>query len=125
MIPLAQAIIVVCIVVLSAALVITLLAMRRLALRADGVLAVVEREIRPLLGQLESLTAELRELSQGAGDELKRIKVLVGRAEDASLKVARLVLALSSLTRFGQYASMALGVKRGLSVFVRSLKAPR
>ncbi len=125
MTPLTQAIVVVCAVVLSAVLVATLLAIRKTALRAESVLQVVEREIRPMMGQLESLTAELRDLSQGAGEELRRVRVVVRRAEDVSLKVSRLVLALGGLTRFGQYASLAVGLKKGLDVFVRKFKAER
>ena len=125
MTPLTQAIVVACAVVLSAVLVATLLAIRKTALRAESVLQVVEREIRPMMGQLESLTAELRDLSQGAGEELRRVRVVVRRAEDVSLKVSRLVLALGGLTRFGQYASLAVGLKKGLEVFVRKFKAER
>jgi hypothetical protein len=51
--------------------------------------------------------------------------VVVGRAEDISLSASQLLLTLSSLTRYGQYASMALGLKRGIGAFVRMLKAPR
>jgi hypothetical protein len=120
-----QVVLALCVVAVSAVLVLALLAARRLALRADSVLALVEREIRPMLGQMESLTGELRELSRAAGDDLKRVRVVVGRAEDISLSASRLLLSLSSLTRYGQYASMALGVKRGLGAFVRMLKAPR
>jgi hypothetical protein len=123
--PLLQVVLALCVVAVSAVLVLALLAARRLALRAESVLAVVEREIRPMLGQLESLTGELRELSQAAGEDLKRVRVVVGRAEDMSLSASRLLLTLSSLTRYGQYASMALGLKRGIGAFVRVLKAPR
>ena len=73
-----QVVLALCVVAVSAVLVTTLLAARKLALRADTVLAVVEREIRPMLDQMEGLTAELRELSQGAGEDLKRIRVRGG-----------------------------------------------
>ncbi len=121
----AVAIIVLCVVVVSAVLVWTLLALRRTALRAESVLQVVEREIRPMLGQLESLIAELRTLSQGANEELRKIGVVVRRAEDVSIKVSKVLVAVGGLTRFGQYASLAAGVKKGLDVFVRRLKATR
>jgi hypothetical protein len=120
-----QVVFALCVVAVSAVLVLALLAARRLALRADSVLAVVEREMRPMLGQLEALTGELRELSRAAGEDLKRVRVVVGRAEDISLSASQLLLTLSSLTRYGQYASMALGLKRGIGAFVRMLKAPR
>lgn len=121
----AVAIIVLCVVVVSAVLVWTLLALRKTALRAESVLQVVEREIRPMLGQLESLIAELRNLSQGANEELRKIGVVVRRAEDVSIKVSKVLVAVGGLTRFGKYASLAAGVKKGLDVFVRRLKATR
>jgi uncharacterized protein YoxC len=125
MTPLAVAIIVLCVVVVSAVLVWTLVALRKTALRAESVLSVVEREIRPMLGQLESLIAELRDLSQGAREELSKIRVVVRRAEDVSITVSKLVIAVGGLTRVGQYVSLAAGVKKGLDVFVRRLKATR
>jgi len=125
MTPAAVAIIVLCVVVVSAVLVWTLLALRKTALRAESVLQVVEREIRPLLGQLESLLGELRDLSQGAKEELSKVRVVVRRAEDVSMTVSKLIIAVGGLTRIGQYVSLAAGVKKGLDVFVRRLKATR
>jgi len=122
MTPLALGVIVACIVVLSAVLVSTLLALKKTALRAESVLHVVEREILPLAGQIESLTTELRTLSHHANEELDRVGVVVHRLEDVSLKVARLLGALGGLTRVGQYVSVAAGVKKGLRVFLRRLK---
>ena len=125
MTPAAVAIIVLCVVVVSAVLVWTLLALRKTALRAESVLRLVEHEIRPMLGQLESLIAELRDLSQGAKEELSKIRVVVRRAEDVSITVSKVVVAVGGLTRIGQYVSLAAGVKKGLDVFVRRLKATR
>ena len=122
MTPLAQGVIVACIVILSALLASTLLALRKTALRAENVLHLVEREIRPLAGQIESLTTELRTLSHHANEELDRVAVVVHRLEDISLKVARLLGALGGLTRVGQYAGVAAGVKKGLDVFIRRLR---
>jgi uncharacterized protein YoxC len=125
MAPLAQGIVVLCIVVLSAVLVPTLLALRKTALRAESVLHAVEREIRPMVGQLESLTAEMRDLSRNANTEMKRISVIVSRVEDVSVKVSRTVGALSALTQIGQYAGVISGVRKGLNVFVRRLGTKR
>jgi len=122
MTPLAQGVIVACIVVLSAVLASTLLALRKAALRAESVLHVVEQEIRPLAGQIESLTTELRTLSHHANEELDRVAVVVHRLEDISLKVARLLGVLGGLTRVGQYAGIAAGVKKGLDVFIKRLR---
>ena len=123
--PPAVAIIVLCVVVVSAVFVWTLLALRKTALRAESVLHVVEREIWPLLGQLESLLAELRDLSQGTHEELRKIRVVVRRAEDVSITVSKVVVAVGGFTRFGRYVSLAAGVKKGIDVFVRRLKATR
>src|SRR6266511_2864241 len=121
MTPLALAVIVVCIVVLTGVLVSTLLALKKTALRAESVLHLVEREIRPIASQIESLTGDLRTLSHHANQELDRISVVVRRLEDASVKGARLVGASGALTRVGQVAGAAVGVKKGLDVFIRRL----
>ena len=123
MTPVAVTLSVLCVVVVSAVLVWTLLALRKTALRAESVLDMVEREIRPTLGQLPPLIAELRDISQGTSEELAKIRVVVGRAEDVSVKISKVVVALGNLTQIGQYASLAAGVKKGLDVFVRRLKA--
>jgi len=123
--PLALVVVVICIVVLTAVLVSTLLAVKKTAGRAESVLAQVEREVRPMASQLEALTSELRDLSRNANDEMRRISVVVRRAEDVSVKVSRLVGALGGLTRLGQYAGVVAGVKKGLDVFVGRLRAGR
>jgi len=113
---------VVCIVVLTGVLISTLLALKKAALRAESVLHLLEREIRPMASQIESLTGELRALSHHANQELDRIGVVVRRLEEVSVKVARLVGALGGLTRVGQLAGAAAGVKKGLDVFIRRLR---
>jgi uncharacterized protein YoxC len=122
MTPLAVGVILACVVALTIVLVSTLLAFRKTALRAESVLAVVEREIRPMVTELESLTAELQKLSRKANDNLERIGGVVDRVEDISITVARVVAAVGGLTRIGQYAGVAAGVKRGVEVFLTRLK---
>src|SRR5262245_41677297 len=122
MTPWMQALIVASIVALTVALVSTLLALRKTAIRAEAVLSQLEREIHPMAIQLESLTGELRTLSQHANRELERVGVAVSRVEDVTTKVARLVGALASLTQVGQLAGAAIGVKKGLAVFIKRLR---
>ena len=122
MIALTQVVIVVCIVALTGVLISTLLALRKTAIRAESVLALLEREIQPMASQVESMAAELRTLSQHATRELDRVAVVVTRVEDMTSKVARLVGALAGLTQVGQLAGAAVGVKKGLAVFVRRLR---
>ncbi len=125
MTPLAVGVILACIVALTIVLISTLLAFRKTAQRAESVLATVEREIRPMVTELEQLTAGLRKLSDKANDNIERIGVVVERVEDISLTVARVVGAVGGLTRIGQYAGVAAGVKRGVEVFLTRLKDRR
>jgi uncharacterized protein YoxC len=122
MTPLAVGIILACVVALTIVLISTLLSIKKTALRAEGVLAQVEREIRPMASELESLTGELQKLSRNANDNLQRIGGIVDRVEDISVQAARVVGAVAGLTRIGQYAGMAAGVKRGVEVFLHRLK---
>ncbi|HXJ82991.1 MAG TPA: DUF948 domain-containing protein [Candidatus Methylomirabilis sp.] len=122
MIPLTQAVIVVCIVALTGVLISTLISLRKIAIRAESVLSLLEREIQPLAHQVESLTADLRTLSQHATREMERIGGAVTRLEDVTGKVARLVGALAGLTQVGQLAGAAVGVKKGVSVFLSRLR---
>jgi uncharacterized protein YoxC len=122
MAPLAQAVIVACVVLLTAALVSALSALKKTASRAENVLHLIEREIRPLTSQIDSLAAELRSLARHVNEELERVHTVVARLDDASVKIARFVGVLGGLTRVGQVAGVATGVKRGLDVFIRRLK---
>jgi uncharacterized protein YoxC len=122
MTPLAVGVIVACVVALTIVLISTLLSIKKTALRAESVLAQVEREVRPMASELERLTGELQKLSRNANDNLQRIGGIVDRVEDISVQVARVVGAVGGLTRIGQYAGMAAGVKRGVEVFLHRLK---
>jgi uncharacterized protein YoxC len=122
MTPLAVGVIVACVVALTIVLISTLLSIKKTALRAESVLAQVEREVRPMASELERLTGELQKLSRNAYDNLQRIGGIVERVEDISVQVARVVGAVGGLTRIGQYAGMAAGVKRGVEVFLHRLK---
>lgn len=122
MTPLAVGVILACVVALTIVLIATLLSIKKTALRAESVLAQVEREIRPMASELETLTGELQKLSRNANDNLQRIGGIVDRVEDISVQAARVVGAVGGLTRIGQYAGMAAGVKRGVEVFLHRLK---
>jgi uncharacterized protein YoxC len=122
MTPLAVGVILACVVALTIVLMSTLLSIKKTALRAESVLAQVEREIRPMASELESLTGELQKLSRNANDNLQRIGGIVDRVEDISVQAARVAGAVAGLTRIGQYAGMAAGVKRGVEVFLHRLK---
>ena len=122
MTPLAVGVILACVVALTIVLISTLLSIKKTAARAESVLAQVEREVRPMASELENLTGELQKLSRNANDNLQRIGGIVDRVEDISVQAARVVGAVGGLTRIGQYAGMAAGVKRGVEVFLHRLK---
>jgi uncharacterized protein YoxC len=122
MTPLAVGVIVACVVALTIVLISTLLSVKKTALRAESVLTQVEREIRPMASEIENLTGELQKLSRNANDNLERIGGIVDRVEDISVQAARVVGAVGGLTRIGQYAGMAAGVKRGVEVFLHRLR---
>ncbi len=122
MTPLAQAVLVICAVVVTVALVVTLASFRRAASRAEIVLQVVEREIRPLASQVEALAADVRTLSQTANRELERVSGVVRRVENISLKIARVVGVANSLTSVRGITGVTSGLRTALSVFVSRLR---
>jgi uncharacterized protein YoxC len=122
MTPLAQAVLVICAVVVTVALVVALASFRRAASRAEIVLQLVEREIRPLASQVEALAADVRTLSQTANRELERVSGVVRRVEDISLKIARVVGVANSLASFRGITGVGSGLRTALSVFVSRLR---
>lgn len=122
MTPVAQAVLVVCAVVLTLALLVTLASLRRASSRAEIVLQLVEREIRPMASQIEALAADVRVLSQTANRELERVSGVVRRVEDISLKIARVVGVANSLASFRGITGVSSGLRTALSVFVSRLR---
>lgn len=110
-----------CAVVLTVVLVPTLLALKRAALRAETVLMLLEREIRPTASQLQGLTEELRSLSRHAGENMERMGVVIGRVDEATTRIARVVGFVGGFTRVGTLVGTATGVKKGLDVFIAKL----
>ncbi len=115
--------------VVTAVLVPTLLAIKRAASRAETVLMVLEREIRPMASQLHGLTEELRTLSKHTDQNVERMGVVIDRVDEVTTRVARVVGVVGSFTRVGQLVGAATGVKKGLDIFISRLitknKKPR
>ena len=61
------------------ALVAAVWALRGVAQRAEAVLAIVEQELRPLIGQALALTEDVRGLTREAGRELERVGAVTDR----------------------------------------------
>jgi uncharacterized protein YoxC len=117
----AQTVLVLCAVVLTVAIVATLLSFKRTAARAEIVLQLVEREIRPLASQIEGLAGDLRVVAQTTNGSIQRLNGILGRVEDISLKVARIIGVANSLTSLRGISGVASGAKTGLSVFLSRL----
>jgi hypothetical protein len=111
-----------CVVALTIALVIAVVATARMLRRSERVMAVVERELEqelpPLLADLRELSGELRLLSRGATAELARIEQITGRVQEVAEGASSLLNALSGLTRVGQLVGIVAGLKTGVDVFV-------
>lgn len=120
--PWVQTVLVLCVVTLTAVLVPVVLALGRAARRTETVLAILEQELRPLVGQAHALAGDLRDLSKEAKSELERIGAVTEQVSDLSRALARLVSVLGGLTRAGQLIGVATGIRKGFDVFVRQLK---
>ncbi len=120
--PWVQAVLVVCAVALTAALVAAILAVRGALRRADAVLTIVEQELRPLVGQVHGLTDEVRDLTRETRREVARIGEVTEHVESAAAGMSRLVIALGGLARAGQVVGLAAGLRKGVDVFVSRLR---
>ncbi len=116
-----QPVLLACAVVLTAAVVALLLAVKRTAQRADAVLRIVEEELRPLIGQAHALTDEVRTLTREASLEVKRVGEVTEHVNNVAEGVERMVSALAGLTRAGQVIGMAVALKKGVDVFVQRM----
>lgn len=122
MLPWAQAVAIACVVVLTAAVVAAILALRRALRRTDAVLTIVEQELRPLIGQAHGLIDELRDLTRETRREVARIGEVTEHVESAAAGMSRVMVALGGLARAGQVVGLAAGLRRGVDVFVNRLR---
>jgi hypothetical protein len=104
------------------ALVAAVWALRGVAQRAEAVLAIVEQELRPVIGQAVALTEDVRSLTRDASRELERVGAVTDRVDDIAGAVGRIIGTLSGLTRAGQIVGVAVGLKKGIDVFVQRLR---
>ena len=69
-----------------------------------------------------ALTEDVRSLTRDASRELERVGTVTDRVDDIAGAVGRIVGTLSGLTRAGQIVGMAVGLKKGIDVFVQRLR---
>jgi uncharacterized protein YoxC len=120
--PWAQIVLIVCAVVLTAALVAAVFALRGALRRTDAVLAIVEQELRPLIGQVHGVMQEVRELTHEARLEVVRVGGVTESVQEVADGLARVVSGLGGLARAGQIVGLASGLRRGVDVFVHRLR---
>ena len=120
--PWAQLVLVACAVAVSAALVAAFLALRQTLRRTDAVLEIVEQELRPLIGQANGLTEEMRDLTRETRREVERVGEVTEQVQTVAEGLGRVVMGLAGLTRAGQVIGLAAGLRRGVDVFVKRLR---
>lgn len=120
--PLWQIVVIVCAVAVSAALVLALLGLVRVTRRLDGLLAIVEEELRPLIGQAHGLIEDVRGVTREAGHEVERLGAVTEHVNEITAGIAKIVTAVSLVTRAGQIVSLAGGLRRGVTTFARRLR---
>lgn len=118
MLPWVQTVVALSVIALVVALIATLIALRRVALRSENVLGILEQEIRPLVADTHGLLEEVRALTRNANREMERIGVVTERVEDVATGLGRIVGAVGGLTKMGQVVGVALGLKKGVDVFL-------
>jgi uncharacterized protein YoxC len=110
--------VVIAVLAVSVGLVLLLLALRRLALRAESLLGILESELGPLVGRVNALTDDLDLLVRGANREVERLGTVTAEVHDVAEGIGRIVSALVGMSRAGQLVSVAVGLKKGVDVFV-------
>ena len=111
-----------CLIAISAALVLAILSARRALERVTRLVEAAEREVNPLATEARGLTTDARALTQETTRELKRTGDVIDQVHDTAAGVARVVGALANLTRAGQLVGLASAVRRGVDVFVDRLR---
>jgi uncharacterized protein YoxC len=118
----AQAVLILCAVALTVALVAVLISLRRTLQRTESVLAVLEGELKPLTGKAAVLVEELSDLIREARGDMEHLGVVIGRIQGAADGMARFTTAVAGFTRAGQLVGLVTGLRKGAEVFVRRLR---
>ena len=116
-----QALLILCAVGLTIALVAAILALRQTLQRTGQLLATIERELRPTLEDLRRLTQEAQGATHDARTGVKRVVAIAEHVSQVTEGVGALVVGLRGLTYAGQIVGIAAGLRKGAEVFVRRL----
>lgn len=117
-----QIALVLCAVALTVAIVAAILALRRALERLEQVLGVLERELGPTLQDVRGLTQEAQAITHDARTGVARLTATIDRVNHVTESVGSFLVGVSGFTRAGQLVGMALGLRRGVDVFVKRLR---
>jgi uncharacterized protein YoxC len=115
---------VLCAVALTVALVAAVLALRRALQRLELVLAVLERQLGPTLEEVRGLTQEAHAVTHDARTGVARLSATIDRVNHLTESLGSFLVGVSGFTRAGQLIGVALGVRKGIDVFVERLRRP-
>src|SRR5262245_44995509 len=115
----------VCAVAISLAFVAALLALRQTLHRADRLLAALEHELHPTLGELRGLTHEASAVTREARSGVARRSATAERVAQVADGLGGLLVGVRGIARFGQIVAVAAGLRRGIDVFVDRMAASR
>jgi uncharacterized protein YoxC len=117
-----QVVLMLCGLAVTGAIVVILVALTRVVRRTEHVLVIVEQELRPLIGQVNGLTEDLRTLTREGTREVERVGEMTDRLNEAASGIIKVVGALGALTRAGQLVGLATGIRKGVDVFMRRMR---
>ncbi len=122
--PWMQVLVTLCVVAATVVLIPTIISVRRSVQRAEAVLLLVERELGPLVAEVQGLVQDVRTLVRQSNRELERIGIVAERVGEFAERAARLVSVVSGFARVGQIVGAAAGLKKGLNVFIKRIRTP-
>jgi len=98
-----------------------ILQVMRTARTAEQTLVAIEREVRPVTAELQTLLQAHRELAQRASRDLREVEGLVLAGQELLGRLTNLTGFLGSVGTVGRALGVARGLRKGLDVFVHRL----
>jgi uncharacterized protein YoxC len=120
----AEGVLVLCVVVLTAALLPAIAAVRRAAERGERLMALVENDVPPLVSEVREITKELSALTRDARGDVERIGAILDRAHDVADGLGRVVGVVAGFTRAGQVVGLLAGLRTAVAVVLERLRKP-
>lgn len=97
----------------------------RTARAAEQTLLSVDREVRPLMSQVQALLQEHRNLAQQTTKDLRQVEGVVLMVQDTLARLTNLTSLLAGFGTVGRVVGVARGLQKGIDVFVHRLARHR